>query len=268
VNGNGRAQLWRVAIEADRGHWLAGTGAGSFERNWDRSPRASFVVRDAHSLYLETLSELGIVGLALLVTLLAVPLAAATRVRAVPLVPAAVGAYATFLLHNAVDWDWELSGIALTGLFAGCLLLVASRGHVRRVAPWIRSAGLVAAAAAGAFALVAAVGNGALAHAKSANEQRRYDAAASQARLARRWMPWSPDPWLALGEAQLGSNDPPAAAASFRRATSIDPADWEAWLDLAAAAQGRTRLAAIARAHSLYPNSGEIRQFLDELRGG
>jgi hypothetical protein len=266
INGNGRAQLWRVALNADDGHWLGGTGAGSFERNWDRSKTADFAVRDAHNLYVETLSELGIVGLVLLALLLGTPLVAGLRSRATPLVPAAMGAYGAFLVHNTIDWDWELSGIALTGLLAGSLLLVAGRrGPERRIARSARSAGLVGALAAAGFALIAAVGNGALGHARAATLQHRYTAAQSQARLAHRWMPWSPDPLLALGEAQLESGDAGGATASFRHAVSIDPRSWQAWIDLAESTQGATRKRAIAKARSLYPKSPEIDSFENML---
>lgn len=265
-NGNGRVQFWQVAINAAHGHWLGGTGAGSFERSWDRSPTASATVRDAHSLYVETLSELGIVGLVLLALMLGIPLVAGLAARTVSLVPAIVGSYTAFLVHNGVDWDWELSGIALTGLLTGSLLLVVGRqGPARGIAASSRSVCVLGALAAAALALVAAIGNGALARAEAANQEHRYAVAESQARLAHRWMPWSADPLLALGEAQLESGEPVSATASFRRAISIDRRDWQAWLDLAASTQGSTRRQAIARAHSLYPRSPEITEFESEL---
>jgi len=266
LSGNGRADLWRVAIAADHGHWLGGSGAGSFERNWDQSLSANMVVRDAHSLYVETLTELGVVGLVLLAIMLGTPLVAGYGAREVTLVPAAVGAYGAFVLHNAVDWDWELSGVALTGLLAGCLLLVARRRPPeRRIAVSARAAGVAGAGILALFAGVAAVGNGALAKARTANEQHRYAVAESHARLARRWMPWSPEPLLALGEARVESGDPWGAAASFRRAISIDDRSWEAWLDLAASTRGAVRRHAIARARALYPRSPEIMEFEEEL---
>ena len=62
---------------------------------------------DAHSLYLETLAELGLVGLALLVLALAPPLVAGFRgVEA-----AATGGYVAFLIHAGLDWDWELPAV-------------------------------------------------------------------------------------------------------------------------------------------------------------
>jgi O-antigen ligase len=262
LNGNGRAQLWSVAINSLHGRWLTGSGAGSFERNWHRSPKANEVVRDAHGLYVETLSELGLVGLALLVALLAMPLVAGLRARSRPLVPAIAGAYAAFLVHNAVDWDWELSGITLTGLFTGCLLLVAGRRGAERIvrAP-VRIGASAGAVLLAGFAIVVTIGNGALARAQSANRAHRYADAASAALLAKRWMPWSPSPLKALGTAELELEGTAAARASFRRAVAIDSGDWQGWLDLAATLQGTARTRAVARARELYPSSPEIVEF-------
>lgn len=268
LNGNGRAQLWHVAIDAlHGGSWLTGTGAGGFQRTWEQSPKANAVVRDAHGLYVETLSELGVVGLAAIVALLALPLAAGLRRRAAPLVPALAGAYATFLLHNAVDWDWELAGVALTGLFVGCLLLVTGRSQpARAVAVPVRVGVGAAAVALAGFAFVAAIGNGALARAHSANAAHRYAAAASAASTARAWMPWSPEPLKALGESQLERGREAAARTSFRHAISLDSQDWQAWLDLAASVDGRARRAAVARARALYPTSPEVAEFEEATR--
>ena len=68
-----RAQYWRVAWRAFERHPLLGSGAGTFDEQWLRYRGSGVSVRDAHSLYLETLSELGVVGLLLLVALLALP---------------------------------------------------------------------------------------------------------------------------------------------------------------------------------------------------
>ena len=78
-----RPWYWHVAWAQTEEHPLTGRGAGTFERAWLEAQPAPVFVRDAHSLYLETLAELGVVGLALLVIALAAPLAAASwrRVR-------------------------------------------------------------------------------------------------------------------------------------------------------------------------------------------
>jgi tetratricopeptide (TPR) repeat protein len=259
--------MWSVAIDSLHGSkWAIGSGAGSFERNWDRSKRADEVVRDAHGLYVETLSELGVIGLLLLLLVLAIPLVAGLRRRSVALVPALLGAYAAFVAHLAVDWDWELSGLALTGLFVGCLLLAAHRHRPERALdPKLRAAGFVGGLAVAAFAFVGLVGNSSLARAQTANQQHRFEAAAAAANTAGRWMPWSPSPLQALGTARLGQGDRSGARASFRSAIALDPDNWQSWLDLAASERGDVRRRAVARARALYPRNPEISAFEREL---
>src|SRR5207244_11142615 len=63
--GANRPHYWHVAWKAYRLNPVTGSGAGTFDSFWLRyRPVASFA-RDAHSLYVETLAELGPVGLAL-----------------------------------------------------------------------------------------------------------------------------------------------------------------------------------------------------------
>jgi hypothetical protein len=268
LNGNGRARMWSVAVDSLHGsRWAIGSGAGSFERTWDRSKRADEVVRDAHGLYVEMLSELGVVGLLLLLVVLAIPLAAGLRRRTAALVPGLTGTYAAFVAHLAVDWDWELSGLALTGLFVGCLLLVAHRdGQEQLLGTRLRAGGAAAGLAIAAFVFVGLVGNTALARAQAANGEHRYDAAAAAASTARRWMPWSPAPLQALGTARLGQGDAAAAQASFRAAIALDPDSWQSWLDLAATRHGRLRRRAVARARALYPHNPQLGEFEGEAR--
>ena len=266
LNGNGRAQLWRVAIDATKGHWLTGTGAGSFARNWERSPSANFSVRDAHGLYIETLSELGLIGLGILLLALATPFVAGISARKTTLVPAVMAAYAAFVFHNGIDWDWELSGVSLAGLLMGSLLLLANRSGIERtVRPPLRVGVLVATLGVASVAAVGAIGNVALARAQTANQDHRYQAAASNAVLAARWMPWSTDPLLALGESELETGHAAEASASFRKAIALDRRDWQAWLDLAASTQGAVRRHAVATARALYPTSPEVTTFENDL---
>src|SRR5581483_8652730 len=65
-SSNGRLDLWRSAINEYQSAPVAGTGAGTFEFWWQQHRTQAAQVVDAHSLYAETLGELGIVGLALL----------------------------------------------------------------------------------------------------------------------------------------------------------------------------------------------------------
>lgn len=252
-SGNGRADLWQVAWAAYEGHPWLGTGAGTFERHWLADARSTFKVRDAHGLYLETLSELGPVGLGLLALALVVPLGAGLRSRTQGLVPPVLGAYAAFLVHAGVDWDWELAGVTLTALLLGGILVVSSRpdGADRPLRARTRAAALAVLLPLSAAALVGLVGNGALASAEDAIAARRWSRAESEARQAERWMPWSTRPLILRGQAQLGAGDPVSARATFRQAVARDPGDWQGWLGLALAGHGRERSQAIRRAHLL-----------------
>ena len=73
-SGNGRADLWRVAWDDARNHAVLGAGAGTYERYFlAHQPSAVSRVRDAHGLYIETLAELGPIGLILLLGALVGP---------------------------------------------------------------------------------------------------------------------------------------------------------------------------------------------------
>ncbi len=115
VSGNGRYQYWRVGVKAVSGHELDGWGPGTYQLVWlpHATPVGGYVV-NAHSLYVETLSDLGIVGLALLIGFLALAVSAAiwavvrssdeTRTRAA----GAAAALLAFTVSAAFDWVWQL----------------------------------------------------------------------------------------------------------------------------------------------------------------
>ncbi len=82
---NGRIEHWEVALDGFADEPLTGTGAGTYGITWARERSISLKVEDAHSLYAEILSELGIVGLLLIV---AAVRAGAVRLRSRPPRPA------------------------------------------------------------------------------------------------------------------------------------------------------------------------------------
>ena len=65
--GSGRWQFWSAALDQWDAHRVLGDGAGTYESWWAQHASFSYFVRDAHSLYLEALGELGIVGFLLIV---------------------------------------------------------------------------------------------------------------------------------------------------------------------------------------------------------
>ena len=67
AGGSGRWQFWEAALDAWQETPTLGHGAGSYEAWWAQHGTLAVFVRDAHSLYFETLAELGALGFALLV---------------------------------------------------------------------------------------------------------------------------------------------------------------------------------------------------------
>src|SRR4029079_5874260 len=65
-SGSGRWQFWGAAVDEWRSAPVAGSGAGSFGAWWAEHGSLAMFVRNAHSLYLESLGELGAVGFLLI----------------------------------------------------------------------------------------------------------------------------------------------------------------------------------------------------------
>jgi O-antigen ligase len=122
-----RSAYWRAAASDASAHPFVGSGAGSFDDYWLVHRPIAAYVQDAHSLYLETAAELGVVGLVLLGCALLVPLATAVATRRQPYVPVAGAAYVTFLVHAGLDWDWEMPATTLAGLACAAALLGSAR---------------------------------------------------------------------------------------------------------------------------------------------
>ena len=255
-SGNGRAQLWKVAWRDFEAHPWLGSGPGTFEQEWYRHRALDLKVRDAHNLYVEQLAEAGPLGLGLLLAALAVPLAVAPRARGFRLTGAVLGAYVAFLVHAAVDWDWEVTAVTMSALLCGIAVLAAGRRPQRDerslVLP-LRFTVLAATAALGALAFVGLVGNLALASSTHAAARSDWQKSASQARRASDWAPWSSDAVDLLGQAQLHQGLNGGAAASFRHAIAKDPGRWDFWLDLYAATSGRQAAHAFRQAYTLNP---------------
>lgn len=145
---NDRVYYWTVAWHAI-GWPLRGLGSGAFAQLWAIERPVAVNAIDAHSLYLESLLELGAVGLFLVVAALSAPVIAAARLRGA-WAAGATGAYVAFLMHAAVDWDWEMPAVTVAGLGCGAALLGAARDgsteppsaatSIRRHFPWPREA--------------------------------------------------------------------------------------------------------------------------------
>jgi hypothetical protein len=151
-----RASYYHVAWHYEyRAHPVLGSGAGTFAWYWIR--HGDLITRggalDVHSLYLESLAELGPVGLVLLLATLLFPLGFAVRERCAPYVPAAASAYVAFLCHAAVDWDWEMPVVVVAALSCAAAVVASSVRERRTLSARARAAVLVPAIALGALAI-------------------------------------------------------------------------------------------------------------------
>jgi hypothetical protein len=122
-----RYAYWKVAVASFADHPLQGEGSGSFRAIWLRERDFREVIRDAHSLYLETAAELGLVGLLALGLLIGG--CAVAAVRAGPALPGAAAALAAFALHAGIDWDWEMPALTLVALALAGRLIAAADGR-------------------------------------------------------------------------------------------------------------------------------------------
>ena len=125
-----RFDYWQAALAGFAEAPLVGQGAGSFPSIWLEHRDIAERALDAHSLELETLAELGLIGLAFLLLAFGGVAAAARRASEVDPVLAAgpVAALALFAAHSAIDWDWEMPALTLpVAVLAGVVLAAGSR---------------------------------------------------------------------------------------------------------------------------------------------
>jgi O-Antigen ligase len=120
-----RYRYWEVALRTWTHHPLVGIGSGGFLVEWLKERNRVDTSGDAHSLYLETLAEFGIVGFAVLLLFLAGVVAGVVRLHrlepALATGPAAV--LAAFAVHAGLDWDWEMPAVSLVALLMAASVL-------------------------------------------------------------------------------------------------------------------------------------------------
>ena len=151
-----RSDLYRVAIDGFEERPLIGGGAGSFEVRYARERDVDVKSRDAHSLPLEILSELGAVGMLLLLGFIGSVAIGARRSIAGkgvmrPAEAAALTAgFVVWLGHASVDWDWEtpvLTGVPV--VLSAALFQRGRRRRSRRRSSTIRKKSSMSASTAG-----------------------------------------------------------------------------------------------------------------------
>jgi hypothetical protein len=268
ASSNGRWQLWSAAVAEFRAHPVLGGGAGSFEAWYARHGSLYAYARDGHSLFLEQLGELGVLGLLLVLGTFAtgvVAAARALRMRTGPdreVVAALVAAFVAYVVAAATDWMWEMTVVTVVGIVLLGLLLRGAAVAGAPAAP--RPMLLRAATAAGALVaiLVAAtllLGSKDVERSQAAAGAGDLTRARSAAHSATRLEPWAATPFLQVALVDEARGDPRSAQVWIDRALRHDRTDWRLWLvqarierSLGLASRAR---ASLAQARTLNPRS-------------
>ena len=131
LNGAGRHDYFRVAIDSFDEKPLLGSGAGTYQFAWDRHRTIAQPVHNAHSLYLEAFAELGVVGGLLVLALVGLLLwtgFAAWRAAPHPQrerYAALFAATLAFAVVAGLDWFWEIAGLGAVFFLAAGVLVAA-----------------------------------------------------------------------------------------------------------------------------------------------
>ena len=273
AGGLNRINFWEVALDQFKDNPIQGEGAGSYRSTYLVKGDGSEAPRNAHSLPLETLGELGLVGLILLCVGFGASAVAAWRSRrlgpdaatisAVALVVAAVA-----LAQASVDWSWYFGGqiapmFALLGSAAApaALALNPIAERVRRGV--VLAAGLLAVIAVPTFASERLT--------LSAARNWRGDLGGAYGALstATDLNPFADVPLLVEAQIAKESDDADRALDALAQARSREPDDWRSY-NLAAQVLERSdparALQEIEQAYALNPSLPEVKALRRKLQ--
>jgi hypothetical protein len=262
---NGRVDSWRVALEAFSENSLHGTGAGTFALVWPQNRDIDQDVTDAHSLYLEALAELGLVGALLLVVALgALLVGTAVRARGPDRAQGAV-AFAvllTWALHAGIDWDWEVPALTLPVLALAAAAVAArptpEREPVTASRRWpVRAVAAVALLALLLTPLAIVRSQSSLDQALTAMRAGSCETATVDAQRSIDRLSVRPEPYQVLSVCALRAGQARTSLAWMQAALDRDPANWRLLYDVAIvrATQGLDPRAALREAHRRNPRS-------------
>jgi hypothetical protein len=269
VAGESRYQFWSAAVKEEQTKPLTGTGSGTFEYWWARNGDTSNSVHDTHSLYMQTLGELGIVGLALLGALLLAILVGGTRAtlragqRGRPQLAAALAGCAAFCITAAFDWMWQIPVLPVATLLLASALVTTGARPRRTDAPALRLPLRVALSAVAIVAIVAIAiplsSTTLIRQSQSDARAANFTASLQSARTAQNVEPDAATPRLQQALLLEAGGELTAARGQALAATRRGSTNWQNWLVLSRieAEQGQAAAAVrdYRRAHSLNPRS-------------
>ncbi len=267
--GESRYVLWQSALDENATAPLIGTGSGTFVYWWDRDAAGTEAVQDAHSLFLQTLGEVGIVGLLLLLAFLVAAIGggAYLALRAGPgersqLAAALAGVIACFLTA-AVDWSWQMPVVPVAALMLVAVLVMGggewprSRELSRR---WSLRIPLALGALVAVFAIAVPLASTSLVRSSEAKvREGDLEAALADARSAENVEPGAATPRLQQALVLELQGNLAAAASAAQGAAERESTNWRPWLVLSRLEAERgnvdAALAAYREAKSLNPLS-------------
>jgi hypothetical protein len=242
-SGAGRSDFWRVAIDGFEEKPLLGSGAGTYQFTWDELRSIQHTVHDAHSLYLEAFSELGLVGgvlvLAMVLCLLWVGFAAwrAARGSQRELYAALLAACLAFAVGAAIDWFWEIAVVgviffAASGVLvaARCAQLIRARAAGNGQGTQRRFGLAVAGLALAWITALALIGpllvDREIKASQSAAGDGNIASAIEHADTARSIEPWAASPYLQLGLLAEFQGEYPTAVGRLDQAINREDRNW------------------------------------------
>lgn len=250
-----RARYWKEALQVFSAHPLFGAGAEGYATAHLRYETETLNVRHAHGFIVQTLADLGLVGLLVALALLASWMAAAGRAthpfnRRSGYTPERIGLLSMLCLvvvfgaHSLIDWTWYVPGDACVALL--CAGWLAGRGPLRvsREAgayAFARPSGvrLALAGAAIVAALLAAWSQWqpvrsyeARQNAESLLDQNRLAAATVAAQSAVSRDPLSAESLFTLASVQQAAGHPALAHDTLAKAVRLQPSNPQTWLVL------------------------------------
>lgn len=220
---NGRRDAWRVAREVVAQHPVIGTGQGRFAAEWAARRHLQLDILQPHSLELELLSELGVVGFACFVAFVVITVVFLLRATRRRTAAAALGALAGVVAQASADWTWSFVAV-VASLF---LLVGGALGGRARYSPPV-----LVRVAFGVATLTAMVSLAApYLAARSVEEAQSLSSsdparAYRRAQAAHRLNPWDPAPLELKASLAVVSGDLRLATDSYAAAARLSRQPW------------------------------------------
>jgi len=242
VTGSGnRYDYWRIAWDAWREAPLRGIGAGNYDRPYFARRATTEDIRQPHSVELQLLSELGLVGAVVFTLALAGIALGARRVLAAgrgspgarTVAVACVGIGVAWLVHTSVDWIHLLPGVTAIAIVAAICLVrppehaVTQPRHARL--RWLPALGVAVAVTLAAVSLSRQALAGHFVDAARAALGREPATALREADRALRLDPESMGAYYAKAAALARFNEADAAKAALREAALREPGEYVTW---------------------------------------